>query len=84
MKLKVFSVLDAKVGSFAAPFFMRSSAEALRAFHVAASDRESMISKHPEDFSLYLIGEFDDDTGALAPCTPENLGFAVSLLTKGD
>lgn len=63
MKLFCFSVHDTKVGAFMPPFFMRSKGEAVRAFMDNAADGTSQLSKHPEDFALWNIGEFDDVSG---------------------
>lgn len=75
---RIFSVLDLKIGAYASPFFMPTVAAAKRAFSGACNDPSTMLYKHPEDFSLYLLGEFDDESGAVTPVQPENLGLAAS------
>lgn len=78
MKSQVFAVLDTKVGSFAQPFFAQNSAVALRMFLDAATDPNTQLGKHPEDFFLYRLGSFDEESGYLeALVKPENLGSAV-------
>lgn len=63
MKLKVFSVYDEKAESFGQPFFFAARGMAVRAFIDLANDGRSTVSKHPVDFHLYEIGEYDDSTG---------------------
>lgn len=63
MKLQIFSVFDAKTGIFAQPNFMVNKATALRSWSTAATDPSTAISKHPGDYHLFHIGEFDDDSG---------------------
>lgn len=63
MKLFVFSVFDAAVGSHAQPFFARSQLEATRMFVDAVQDRGTNLNKHPGDFTLWRLGEFDDQLG---------------------
>lgn len=65
MILQVFSIHDSKAAAYAPPFFMARMELALRAFNDLAADTQSQINKHPEDYTLFLIGEFDDATGAL-------------------
>lgn len=84
MKVLVFAVYDNKIGTYAQPFFSQTISAAKRSFVDAASDPSTLLSKHPEDFSLFHLGEFDDSTGFLDPLTaPENLGLAASYL-KGN
>lgn len=77
MKLKVFSVLDSKAGAFGTPFFMVNQAVALRAFEQSAQDETHMFCKHPSDFILYELGEFEDTTG-LITSHPQTLHLAVA------
>ncbi|AXH71833.1 MAG: nonstructural protein [Microviridae sp.] len=79
MKVKVFSVLDSKLGSFAQPWFSPNTETGIRAFVEAARDPSTTLGKYPEDFSLYLLGEFDDDTGQFTQSTPTSLGTAASF-----
>lgn len=79
MKSQIFAVLDTKVGTFAQPFFAHNSAVAQRMFLDAATDPSSMLGKHPQDFFLYRLGSFDEESGGLeALVKPENLGSAVT------
>lgn len=84
MKSKVFSVFDSKVGSFATPWCSPTVASGRRAFAGAVADASSMLHKHPGDYALFLVGEFDEQTGALSACAPENLGLASSYLLTTD
>jgi hypothetical protein len=81
MKLKVFSIFDSKAQCFAAPFFLPVVGAALRAFGDLADDPRSTVNKHPEDYSLFVIGEFDDSVGVLTECRHENLGNAASFIS---
>lgn len=79
-RLKVCSVLDAKVAAYNAPFFVRSRGEALRSWQSAVNDPETMMCKYPEDYTLFEIGEFDESTGTLVPASPHvSLGCAVEF-----
>lgn len=84
MALKVYSVHDAKAGCFNRPLFQRSDGEALRAFvDEAGRTGESLVAQHPEDFSLFRIGEFEELTGVLTP-HPEPVHLAnAKVLVDG-
>lgn len=80
---KVFSVFDSKTGFFCPPFFLKARGEALRSFADTAQGKDTLISSHPEDFSLFELGEFDDSSAVftLHPA-PISLGTAIELLPR--
>lgn len=80
MMLKAFSLYDTKTGTYATPFFMRHAGEALRAVTDLAQDLNTTVGRHPSDFALMQIGEFDDSTGLFQPQQPASLGMVVSFL----
>lgn len=81
MKLKVFSVFDSKAAYFGNPFYEQREASAVRAFSDAVNSNVegNLWSKHPEDYSLFLLGEFDNETGSYDCCKPMNLVTASAL-----
>lgn len=75
MKLKIFSVYDSKALAYGVPFFMPSVGSAVRAFSDLANDPQSMVNRHPTDYVLYEVGEFDDTVGGVVSVQPfVNLG----------
>lgn len=76
MILQAFSIYDSKAVAYAPPFFMARPELALRAFRDLAADPQSQISKHPEDYVLFLLGSYDDETGLLKAA-----GMPVQLAT---
>lgn len=45
-----------------------------------ANNPDSMIGKHPADYSVYLVGTLDEDTGQLTALdTPQKLTSALAL-----
>lgn len=67
MKMQMFTIHDSKGEIFNPPYSSRSFGEAERIFSELQKNPESTISKYPEDFSLHHIGEYDDQTGEIAP-----------------
>lgn len=65
--LNCYSIYDKKAFSFATPFFAVNDEVAMRSFEDLVRDRRSLVSQHPEDFALYIVGRFDTETGKLLP-----------------
>jgi hypothetical protein len=79
MKLKAFGIFDTKANLYNTPFFMNTRGEALRAFKDLANNRETTIGRHPEDYRLDVIGEFDNETGAFEE-SQDHLGFGIDYV----
>lgn len=82
MKLvKVVSVFDSKAEAFMQPGFAQSRGAATRDFSTMINDGKSIFSKHPGDFTLFEIGEWDELKGVLIPAkTPISYGVGVEYL----
>lgn len=83
---RVYAVYDMKMKLFLAPFVTRNSAVATRMFADSVNGENNVVAKHPEDFALYQIGEFDEESGLLVSTQPVNLGLASQFVneTKGN
>ncbi len=84
MIYKIFSVWDAKTEAYMQPFFSPTIGSGIRAFTDASSDPNSMLAKHPADFHLQCIGEFDDSTGTLIDENPTALGTGLDYVVNGN
>lgn len=84
MKQRLYSIRDNKVG-FMQPVIRQNDAVAIRDFvaTISLSGSDSMLKLCPEDFDLFYVGTFDDETGELEHVIPVFLetGY-VSVLTK--
>lgn len=79
--LQVFSIFDSKAVSYNPPYFMSTKGQALRAFSDLVADPKSSIHAHPEDYSLYCLGEFDVLAGKLLPVSePVYLDSALNYV----
>lgn len=65
MKLNVYSIYDSKAQAYNKPFYFHYDGEAIRAFADTVEDPKSVINRHPADYRLYRIGDFDDRGGVL-------------------
>lgn len=78
MVVKMFTVYDSKAVAFRLPMFFNSVGQAVRGFGDIARDKENEIGRHPGDFTLMQIGDFDTETGAVTMLESKiNLGSAL-------
>lgn len=81
MIMKMFCLLDIKVGSYGQPFFFHHHHEAIRAASELAQDQSTIPGRYPADFGLYEMGEFDNATGQVTMhAYPQALGVLRSFL----
>jgi hypothetical protein len=61
----IVSVKDRAADVFNRPFFVPHRNVAIRDFtdEVNRSVADNQLNKHPDDFDLYLLGQFDDNNG---------------------
>lgn len=84
MRYNLCAVLDAKLGEYAAPFTVRKTGEAIRSFGdaVAQPDPNNNMHKHPEDFTLWHVGDYESDTGEVINVVPRILASASEYVVK--
>lgn len=65
MKLVIVSIKDRAADAFGRPAYVATEGVAIRQFmdEINRGDTESQIYQHPDDFDLYYLGTFDDNTG---------------------
>lgn len=82
MILKMFSIRDTKGEIFNPPYYAKTHGEAERQFKTLTNDPKSTINQYPEDFDLYYLGDYDDQTGKLKSLdTPQHLIKAALVNT---
>jgi len=61
----IVSVKDRAADVFNRPFFVPHRNVAIRDFtdEVNRLSADNQLNKHPDDFDLYLLGQFDDNSG---------------------
>lgn len=79
MLLKIFTIRDSKGEFYGQPFFQKSHGEAERSFRTLTTDGKSTVNQYPEDFDLYYLGEYDDQSGKFKTLdTPQHMIKAVA------
>ena len=80
MKLNIYTIFDTASGAYMRPFFAQSDGQATRSFKDISLDASHEIGKHPEDYSLWRIGIFDDNTAKINPEDKECLATALEMV----
>ena len=65
MMVEMFIIYDSKGGLYNKPFCFINRQVALRAAADLMADADSEIRRHPEDYSLWHIGQYDDVEGQI-------------------
>jgi len=83
MQLKIYSIRDSKSEVYNQPFYKKTHGEAERDFRSLVNDEKSTINKYPEDFDLYYLGDYDDNTGKLQTNdSPQHVIKAVNCINQ--
>jgi len=78
MQLQLFSLRDLKAKLWLAPSAYRSQQDATRALVLAVAREDSDLARYPEDYQLYHVGSFDDESGIFSPCPPAHVIDLIS------
>ena len=80
MRVFMYAIYDSCSKVYDRPWVARSDGEAMRSFGDIANDVSHPIGKHPEHFSCFCVGMFDDNTGEITPENPRCIGRAHELV----
>lgn len=69
MILNVYSIFDSRSSIYAHPFYFALDTLAHRAC-IQLLGSNPLITSHPQDFTLYKIGTFDDTSGVITGMPP--------------
>lgn len=78
----VFSIYDEKAEAFLPPFILPKTEMAQRVFGDCINSADHQFSKHPSDYTLFHMGNFDDEKGEFIrhPNTKQSLGNGVEYV----
>ncbi len=63
MMLKIFAIFDAKALAYLPPFVLPEEGMAMRTFSDCVNSKDHQFGAHPEDYTLFFLGLYDDKTG---------------------
>lgn len=82
MKLHLVAIYDKKAREYSPPQGYPQLGVAERQFGDAVNNPESHLNKHPEDYNMQILGEYDTESGVITPnkTGPQHLMDAAQLL----
>jgi len=79
----IFSIYDSKIEAYLPPFFMQTKAASIRAITDTMQDQQHPFSKHPEDYTLFFLGTYDDNNSKFdIEITPQSLAVMIELIEQ--
>jgi hypothetical protein len=70
MKHNMYVIYDKAAQFYNKPFYMINNGLAMRAFKDLLDDPSTEIAKHPEDFVLFQVGEYEDTSATITTFEP--------------
>ena len=79
----LFTIYDEKAEVFLPPFFVPTIGLATRAFQDAINSTDGhQFSKHPQDYTLFKLGYFDDSNAEMVSIDKQSLGNGVEFIDQ--
>lgn len=80
---RVFSLFDNKAEAYMTPFFTMNQGLALRSVRDLVMDKNTVVGKHPEDFTLFELGHYSDESGMFETHSPKPVCNCIELAGSG-
>lgn len=81
-KLQMFCIYDCKMELYLSPFTAINAAVAAREFETAVMTPNHNFNQHPDDYSLWEIGEFDQQSAAVGSAVLRNVVQAHHIMAR--
>ncbi len=82
MKVQVYAIYDSCSGLYEKPFFHTADDVVRREFQDVCIAADHPINKHPEHYSLWRLGNFDNLTGKIVDEQNECLWQAIEAISQ--
>lgn len=80
MEYKICAIKDRSIEAYINVHVVRAEGQAIRQFMDALADQKTgTLHTHPDDYDLYCIGHYDDNTGHITPETPRKIADGKQL-----
>lgn len=70
MQKPMIAVHDKKTGLYDPPFIVRHIGEAIREWDIVTKDNNTKFGKHPSDYELFQIANYNEETGEITHLKP--------------
>ena len=81
MRHEMFVIYDSKAVCYFQPWFLTTKAMAIRGFSDCVNQDGHNFCLHPEDYTLFCIGHFDDQTAEITWFGPKSLGNGIEFVS---
>jgi len=81
MKHNLYAIYDTASGIYQRLIPAQSHGQITREFSDLATNAEHPVGAHPEDYTLFYLGTFNDGTGEIIPYAPEALATALEMVS---
>ncbi len=79
----MFTIYDSKTAAYLPPFFQQTKAAAIRALTDTMADPNHTFAKHPEDYTLFYLGTYEDEKSTFdIEETPQSLCVCIELMPE--
>ncbi|AXL15305.1 nonstructural protein [Microviridae sp.] len=79
MKHNIYTIYDTKAEAFSLPFYYMHDGQALRTCQDWINNPETPYAKHPEDYTLFKAGQYDENTGTITQDKIESIATFITL-----
>ncbi len=79
---RIFSIFDDKAKAFLPPFILPNEGMAVRVFADMCNSESHQFGAHPSDYTLFDIGQFDDNLGAVMSETAHAVSNGLLLVVE--
>lgn len=86
MKTLIFCVKDRATNMFGNPMFLVATGQATRSFsdEVNRKAADNQLNLHPDDFDLYVLGQFDSDDGSFETHAPDLVVRGKDVINRSE
>ncbi len=82
MQTQMFVIYDSKANAYLQPWFLPTTPMAIRAFTDCIRDPKHNFGAHPEDYTLFDIGTYDDQNAKIHSKAPVALGNGIEYVRQ--
>ena len=84
MKMHIIAVYDKATKAYLQPIFTNSKGSVLRQLADLVQDKQHPFGQHPEDYTLYDLGFWDDTAGIMLTSEPKKMYPLMELDPKAE
>lgn len=82
MELKIYAIRDVRTEAFLKPMFVQNAAVLERVILDAKNDEENTLSMHPQDYQVFKLGTYNDNSGQIEAEAPTFMYNVIEVQEK--